>query len=364
MLSLSQEGRAGLQLLGNLQEYTSSKLRERVHEDFYSDAEMAAIGDQPIGKRGAEAEDAIAQKAAAVADGIQTHRFERFYQRIVAEDVYNRGIPAAEELRPKAGAFLAPPTDLPDGVDLTLNPDLDLPESFKDVEWHLMPGGWEGYDMSGVMFMAGVSPFIFARGGYAAVQPRADIMNQRQRYLDQLPDDIDYHRFFDFGSAGSGLLGMVHKRYPDAKLAGCDLSASLLKGGAKMAAMMGFDVQLKQESASATSEPDNHYDAALSYAVLHEMDDQITYDSLKEMYRILKPGGVLLISDPGPLRALNPYQAVLYDWETEHREEPHFSASIRRDLPAWMAEIGYVNCEEYGIDGENYPWITRGRKPE
>lgn len=363
MITMSQEGRAALQLLGNLQEYSSSELRKAAKEDLYDDAELAAVGDAPMGNRPAEELNRLAAHATERANLSQPHRFERFFQRMVAEGIYDRGIPAAEEMRPMLDDQTATPVDLSQAGTLELNPELDVPTSYNGVEWHLMPGGWDGYDLSGVMFMSGVSPFIFSRGGYAAVPVGTDIMRQREDFLDQLPDDLTYRRVYDFGCAGSGLLSMVRRRFPDAELAGCDLSASLLRGGHMMDARMGLGVALKQESATATSEPDNHYDAALSYAVLHEMDDRIARESLEEMFRILAPGGVLLISDPGPLRALSPYQAALYDWETDHREEPFFSASIRRDLVGWLKDIGYVDCDAYAIGQDSYPWVTIGRKP-
>jgi len=358
---MSQEGRAALQLLGNLQEYSSRDLRKAAQKIFYTNDEMAAVGDAPMGQRPPEELDRLAKKATSVAETIQAHRIERFLQRMVAEGVYDRGIPAAEVLRPQTQN--APEPDMSKAGTLTLNPDLETPAGFNGVEWHLMPGGWDGYDLSGTMFMAGVSPYIFARGGYAAVPVNADIMRHRQDFLDQLPKDIDYKRVYDFGCAGSGLLSMVRGRYPEAELTGSDLSANLLRGGHRMDAMLGLNVALKQESASNTSEPDNHYDAALSYAVFHEMDDGIARAALEEMFRILAPGGVLLISDPGPLQALSPYQAALYDWDTEHREEPFFSDSIRRPLLDWMREIGFVDCEAYAIGEDSYPWITKGRKP-
>ena len=82
--------------MGSLQRYSSTVLAERAEHAFYADETFAEapIGDRPL----AEIEMTVEQ-AKARADQIPAHRFNRFYQRIVAEAVYDRGIPAAEEKR-------------------------------------------------------------------------------------------------------------------------------------------------------------------------------------------------------------------------------------------------------------------------
>jgi len=364
MIPLPQSGRAGLQFMGDLQVYSSTYLREAAQEAFYQNPEMAEIGNVPMGPHDPARLEAQLQMATKVAQAIPAHRFNRLYQRLVAEAVYDRGIPAAEEKRTEVGDMFAPvPADQvhPNVGTLTLDPDLELPDYAADVEWHLMPGGWDGYDLSMVMFMSGVMPYIFKKGGYAAVDVGVDIFAQRMDVINQLPEG-DYKRIYDCGSGGSSTLGILRKKFPDAELVGADLSATMQKGGHKMDQRLGLNLHLKQEDCRYTSEPDNHYDAVTSYAVFHETPDDVCFDILKEMHRILAPGGSILISDPGPLRALTPYQAVLYDWEQDNREEPHFGASIRRDMPEMMHQIGYADAKEFGVGNGNYPWVTLGTK--
>lgn len=362
MITLSQKARAGLEFMGNLQRYSSTELHAQAKADFYANPDMAALGDKPIGDRPVEKIDELVAKAEDIAAASPAHRFNRFYQRVVAEEIYNRGIPAAEEKRGDIEKTAAPPIDPSKAGTLTLNPDVAIPDYYDGVEWHLMPGGWDGFDLTMPMFMAGVSPYIFSHGGYAAVDVDADIRAQRLQVVNELPRS-DYKRIYECGCGGSVTLAVLRQRFPDAELAGSDLSAQLLKGGHQVANALGLNIHLKQEDSRRTSEPDDHYDAAISYAVFHEMDDAATFETLKEMFRILAPGGDMIISDPGPFRAITPYQAVIYSWETDHREEPYFTASIRRSLPDMMRRIGYEDVKEYGIGPGNYPWITYGRKP-
>lgn len=365
MITLPQTGRAGLQFLGDLQVYSSTVLKDAARSAFYANPEMAELGDQPLGDRPSEELEGIVDKATKLAQAIPEHRFNRLYQRMVAEGVYDRGIPAAEEKRAEYQASLKEDNSVhPKVGTLKLDPDFTNPAYCDDVEWHLMPGGWDGFDLSMLMFMSGVVPYIFRKGGYAAVDVGADIYAQRLKVLDQLPQDREYRRIYECGSGGTPTLSMLRQKFPDAELVGADLSGAMQESGHRMDRKTGLNVHLKQEDCRHTSEPDDHYDAVVAYAVFHETPDEVCADMIKEMFRILAPGGYMLISDPGPLRALTPYQAVLYDWEGENREEPYFGASIRRNLPEIMRSVGFEDAREYGLGNGNYPWVTIGRKPD
>lgn len=363
MITLPQTGRAGLQFMGALQRYSSTTLHNRAKKEFYQDPDMATLGEKPLGARDPEVLDSLVEQATQKADAIPAHRFNRLYQRMVGEAVYDRGIPAAEERRAVVEAI--PEEDTPAHENtgtLTLNEDLAMPEYYEGVEWHLMPGGWDGYDLWLTMFMGGVLPYIFRQGGYAAVDVDADIYGQRTQVLDQLPDDREYKRIYEAGCGGTPTLAMLRKKFPDAELVGGDLSAEMQSGGHEMDKKTGLNVHLKQEDCRYTSEPDNHYDAVVAYALFHETPDDVCTEMLKEMHRILAPGGHMLISDPGPYRALTPYQAVLYAWEQDNREEPYFRASIRRNLPEIMRSVGFAEASEYSVGPGSYPWVTLGTK--
>lgn len=362
MLTLRQTGRAGLEFLGSLQHFSSGTLRPQAESEFYADPDMQALGRAALGDRPRHELEQILERARRTATESARFRLERFYQRLVAEDVYNRGIPAAEELRPTLEALARAPVDMSQAGTLTLDPELAEDDYYEGVEWHLMPGGWDGYDLAGYMFMLGVGPMIFSRGGYAAVAVDEDISEQRNQVVAELPRR-DYRRIYEGGCGGVSTLAAIRKAHPQAEIVGSDLSANLLRAGHRAAGMLKLDVHLKQEDARCTSEPDDHYDAVVSYAVFHEMNDQAAREHLQEMFRILAPGGDIVISDPGPIRGCTPFEAVIYDWETEHREEPWFTASILRSLPEMMREIGYEAVEEYPLGDGPYPWVTRGRKP-
>ncbi len=362
MTPLRQTGRAGLEFLGSLQSYASRGLRAKARDEFYATPEMAELGDEPLGPRPTDEMRSLIARARDVAERSHHWRYERFYQRFVAENVYERGIPATEDQREPIEQML---TVLAEGANekaLTLDPDLREPGYFEQVEWHLMPGGWDGYDLSGPMFMLGIGPMIFSRGGYAAVAPGEDIAEQRRQVVAELQPG-PYRRILDVGCGGISTIAVLRSAFPEAEITGIDLSANTLRFAHLMAEKLGLNVHLKQADLTHTKEPDNHYDAVTAYAVFHEMDDPSAARAVAELFRVLAPGGSLLISDPGPARGCTPWEAVLYDWETENREEPWFTDAMLRDLPELLDRAGFVEIREYPLGTGAYPWIIRACKP-
>ena len=359
---LTQRGRSSLEVLGSIQKFSSSALRETARARFRAD---------PDGKELTETHDPEAprdvmrkrlEKAREVAGRDNVHRLERFYQRYVAEENFVRGIPAMEERRAEYTKFADVPPPAPAGGTLELNPDLPIPKYFEGVEWHLEPGGWDGYDLYGPLFAFGVGPLVFRHGGYSAVGIGADIIQQRVNTVRQLPK-ASYARVFEPGCGGVSTLSAVHQVFPEAELVGCDLSPLLLKNGHAIAERRGIKAQLKQRDALDTKEPDESFDAVVTYALHHELPPKANIAMFQEMFRIMKPGADIVISDPPPFRAVEPYHAVILDWDNDHKEEPFFTASLLSDWNEELRKIGFVDIESYALGQDSYPWIIRASKP-
>src|SRR3546814_16487841 len=93
----------------------------------------------------------------------------------------------------------------------------------------------------------------------------------------------------------------------------------------------GLKVDLKQRDATATGEPDESVDAVVTYALHHELPPKENAALFREMFRIMKPGGDIVLSDPPPFRAVDIFHAVILEWDTAPREEPFFTASCHPD---------------------------------
>lgn len=358
---VGQRARSGNQFLGTLQRLSSGSMREAAKADFDSEPDASDLEEYWTHPTVNEGWEQKIDRARAVAERSENYLFERFLQRYVAEEVYIRGLPAVEERREQFEPYLSA-ASLPECGTLELDESISIPQYYQGVEWHLEPDGWDGYDLYGPMFAFVAMPHIFIHGGYAAVTAGDDIVGQRKGVIASLPKD-NYERIYEFGAGGISTLSCVHERFPEADLVGSDLSEGALRMGHVTARRLGIPVAFKQRDARQTGEPDASFDAVISYAVMHEMPRDAGIEALLEAFRILKPGGDIIISDPPPFREVGPFQSVILDWDTNHRAEPFFSEAASTDWGQVLRDIGFEDVDAFAMGENGYPWVTRATKP-
>lgn len=350
-----------MQFLGSLQPYVSSRVRGLARAAFEADAHGAVLVEEH--KRGGSDEswDQRIGRATAVAEKSVAYRLERFYQRYVAEENFARAIPAIEERRDEAEKIGF--GELKDcGGSLELNDELPVPDYHEGVEWHLEPGGWDGYDLSGPMFMSAIHPYVMSKGGWAAVEVGENVRFHRSNAAKLLPKN-HYDRIYDMGCGGSWTLAAFHEVYPNAELIGGDLSAANLKNGYDSARASGIPVHLRQCDVRHTGEPDNSVDAVVMYCLLHETPVDVGKDIITEAFRILKSGGDIVINDVPPFAGVHPFQSVILDWETANRGEPYFSETCATEWSQVLADTGFVDIQSHNLGPQGYPWVDVATKP-
>jgi hypothetical protein len=236
---------------------------------------------------------------------------------------------------------------------LTLNPDLDLPPNVAKVEIHRQPGGFclerdgvsydllSGARMTGGGMIYGAGKGRTAKPGYSAAHFLiGEVENQ---FGPQQPK-----RILDIG-CGTGLNTMTYaRRFPDCEVHGIDVAAGLLRWGHVRAESEGLAIYFTQMDSADMTFEDESFDLVVSTIWGHETTPRILKDSISEIWRVLKPGGISFHMDvtnqPG-------YQGlvdqVLNDWQIRHNGEPFWMGWADADLTALMTEAGYPDDAQF-----------------
>ena len=238
---------------------------------------------------------------------------------------------------------------------LRLNPDLDLPPNIAKVEIHRQPGGFclerEGveYDIlagaryTGAGMMYGAGKGRTAKPGYSAAQ---FLIEELEKQLGpQKPK-----RILDIG-CGTGLNTATYVDvYPDAEVYGIDVAAGLLRWGHARCENEGKPVHFVQMGTDHLDFEDENFDLVVSTIWGHETTPQILKDSISEIWRVLKPGGISFHMDvtnqPGYQDLVD---QVFNDWQIRHNGEPFWMGFADTDFKALMTEAGYPeDCQFVG----------------
>jgi ubiquinone/menaquinone biosynthesis C-methylase UbiE len=157
--------------------------------------------------------------------------------------------------------------------------------------------------MCGVLALIGL--VFLAMGSVMVWSSRVAKLRLRDQMLDSLGLRGD-ERVLDVG-CGRGLLAIgAAKRLKNGKVTGIDVwspfdlsgnSPDAAKANAKLEGVAD-KVRIENGDAQKLVYPDNHYDAVVSNLALHNIPEQdARAQAVREMYRVLKPGGKLAIFD-------------------------------------------------------------------
>jgi ubiquinone/menaquinone biosynthesis C-methylase UbiE len=102
---------------------------------------------------------------------------------------------------------------------------------------------------------------------------------------------------------GTGTLAIAAKRRvgPTGKVFGIDASPEMLERAGTKARKAGVDIVFKNESIDELSFPNAQFDVVLSTLMLHHLPRKLREQGTRETFRVLKPGGRMLVVDFGGL---------------------------------------------------------------
>ncbi|TVQ23146.1 MAG: class I SAM-dependent methyltransferase [Leptolyngbya sp. DLM2.Bin15] len=162
-------------------------------------------------------------------------------------------------------------------------------------------------------------------------------------------------RILDLGCGTGSTTVLLKQAFPDAEVIGLDLSPHMLVMAYQKVRLNGLSIDFRHGLAEATGFPDASFDVVTASLLFHETPPAIAQEILRECFRLLSPGGQVLILDGN--------QATLRQatWLTEIFEEPYIKAYAAGSVDDWMQSVGFE-----AVQTENNWWsnqVTRAQKP-
>ena len=226
---------------------------------------------------------------------------------------------------------------------LRLDPDLTIPAYHTAVDIHCQPGGYHtegGPDdvAAGAVYDRAV--YIYAMRRLGALND--DMGQSVVAYLQHRQPDFQPARILDMGcTVGHSTLPYADA-YPAAELCAIDVGAPVLRYAHARAEALGKAVHFSQQNAERTTFADASFDLIVSHILLHETSSRALRNIVRESYRLLAPGGLMIHQEVPQYHGLDPYQAFVLDWDTHNNNEPFWGTLRDSDLTAIAREAGFA----------------------
>ena len=161
------------------------------------------------------------------------------------------------------------------------------------------------------------------------------------------------HRVLDIGCGTGSLAVSIKTRHPDAEVTGLDPDPRALFRARRKAYGAKVAVQLDRGFSDELPYPDGSFDRVFSSFMLHHLESPEKKRTLREVRRVLKPGGLFFVVDfggSGPSR-----EGFVARWfHAHHRRQDNFGEGIL----TMLSQAGFSESKEIAHAGLFFARIT------
>ncbi len=148
-------------------------------------------------------------------------------------------------------------------------------------------------------------------------------------------------RVLDIGCGTGSLAVLIKRQHPQAEVVGLDPDPKALAIARRKAVRAGLGIAFDQGFGDRLPYADASFDRVFSSLMFHHLKPDEKSAMLREIRRVLSPGGSLHLLDFGPPRST---VARLLGHLLHHAE--HLHDNLEGRIPSLMAEAGLVHPEE------------------
>jgi SAM-dependent methyltransferase len=237
---------------------------------------------------------------------------------------------------------------------LTLDPDFEMPRYVSAVDIHAMPGGYPTSRSEDDLF----TPAVYDRGAYYYTRGMVGRWGEGGAYalinaVKEFFPDLQPKRILDVGCAIGWTTVPLVDAWPEAEVHGIDVGEAFMRYAHARAEGLGKAVHFHQMNGEDLKFPDGHFDLVMSGGMYHETSKKAAPQIIKEIYRVLKPGGVSMNYDIPYGGEYNLHEQFMLNWDCYFNAEPFW-----RQWTAWdRAE--FMSWGGFDKDGVIDAWADR-----
>ncbi len=240
--------------------------------------------------------------------------------------------------------------DIPKKIDKDLYPDYYLQNFHHQTDGYLSDHSAELYDLQVEILFNGT----------------ADSM--RRRVLAPLRKGLDKFnlnksgnlKILDIATGTGRTLRQIQSAFPDAELLGLDLSASYLREASQSLNKREKRLaQLIRGNAENLPFKDNSFHGITCVFLLHELPKNARQNVINECWRVIEPGGVIVIADSIQIADSPSFTPIM---ENFHRvfHEPYYRDYISDNINARLETAGF---NEISAKSHFMTRVWTGKKP-
>jgi ubiquinone/menaquinone biosynthesis C-methylase UbiE len=215
--------------------------------------------------------------------------------------------------------------DLPDGIDLERYPKYFRRNFHWQTDGYFSRESARRYDVGVELLFLGTADVM-----------RRQILPPITRLTNERGNDL---RLLDVGCGTGRTLLLLSKAHPKLRFTGLDLSPYYLQFARDLLKDVEY-LSLVPENAEAMPFRDDHFDVLTSVHMFHELPRSARRTVYREMFRVLAPGGLLVIEDSGQATDSARIAFFLEQFSKEFHE-PYHADYVRDDIATALADAGF-----------------------
>ena len=194
----------------------------------------------------------------------------------------------------------------------------------------------------------------------------------RNNITDSLINYIDYHdslrlndlinkksKILDLGCSVGISTKFLKEEFEDNIVEGLDLSPYFLSVAVQRNIEKELDIKYFHANAEDIPKPDDYYDLVSCSFVFHEVPYYATINILKEIKRILKPNGILIITDLDREYLAKRLEGNKFRKWAFEITEPHIDEYYNTDFFKLLSDEGFSFVTKVKNDPINSSWLAK-----